>query len=75
MFIVNVGMDFDGNLSLIYLDEGLKKKFQVKEDYSLMVIELEMKDSFNFICIVIKFQTDQRLVYDVIYINVIYLLV
>lgn len=55
MFIVNVGMDSDGNLSLIYLDEGLKKKFRVKEDYSLMVTELEMKDSFNFICIVIKF--------------------
>lgn len=75
MFIANAGMDPDGNLSLTYLDEGLKKKFQVKEDYSLMVTELEMKDSSNFTCTVIKFQTDQRLVHDVIYINVTYLLV
>lgn len=75
MFIANAGMDPDGNLSLTYLDEGLKKKFQVKEDYSLIVTELEMKDSSNFTCTFIKFQTDQRLVHDVIYTNVTYLLV
>lgn len=75
MFIANAAMDPDGNLSLTYLDEGLKKKFRVKEDYSLIVTELEMKDSSNFTCTVIKFQTDQRLVHDVIYTNVTYLLV
>lgn len=75
MFIAHAVMDPDGNLSLTYLDEGLRKKFRVKEDYSLMVKELEMKDSSNFTCTVIKFQTDQRLVHDVIYTNVTYLLV
>lgn len=75
MFIANAAMNPDGNMSLMYLDEGLKSKFQVEEDYSLMVTELEMKDSSNFTCTVIKFQTDQRLVHDVIYTNVTYLLV
>ncbi|XP_062589187.1 tyrosine-protein phosphatase 99A-like isoform X2 [Saccostrea cucullata] len=75
MFIANAAMGADGKLSLTYLDEELKKKFQVEEDYSLVVTELEMKDSSNFTCTVIKFQTDQRLVQDVIYTNVTYLLV
>lgn len=75
MFIANAAMNPDGNMSLMYLDEGLKSKFQVEEDYSLMVTELEMKDTSNFTCTVIKFQTDQRLVHDVIYTNVTYLLV
>lgn len=75
MFIANAAMDPDGNLSLTYLDVGLLKKFRMKEDYSLIVTELEMKDSSNFTCTVIKFQTDQRLVHDVIYTNVTYLLV
>ncbi|XP_061178739.1 tyrosine-protein phosphatase 99A-like isoform X2 [Saccostrea echinata] len=75
MFIANAAMGVDGKLSLTYLDEELKKKFQIEEDYSLVVTELEMKDSSNFTCTVIKFQTDQRLVQDVIYTNVTYLLV
>lgn len=75
MFIVNAAMGEDGKLSLSYLDDELKKKYEVEEDYSLVVTELEMKDTTNFTCTVIKFQTDQRLVHDVIYTNITYLLV
>ncbi|XP_055999212.1 protein sidekick-1-like isoform X2 [Ostrea edulis] len=75
MFIVNAAMGEDGKLSLSYLDDELKKKYKVEEDYSLVVTELEMKDTTNFTCTVIKFQTDQRLVHDVIYTNITYLLV
>jgi hypothetical protein len=74
MFIANAAMGEDGKLSLTYLDDELKKKFKVEEDYSLVVTELEMKDTSNFTCTVIKFQTDQRLLQDVIYTNVTYLL-
>nr|XP_022298324.1 tyrosine-protein phosphatase 99A-like isoform X1 [Crassostrea virginica] len=75
LFIVNAAMGDNEELSLTYLDEELKKKFPVEQDYGLVVTELEMKDSSNFTCTVIKFQTDQRLVHDVIYTNVTFLLV
>ena len=75
LFIVNAAMGANEELSLTYLDEELKKKFPVEQDYGLVVTELEMKDSSNFTCTVIKFQTDQRLVHDVIYTNVTFLLV